>query len=90
MITASDNKMLIRNDCKTFVVMGQEIYLYSEELASGINTVAEINGYYHHLGNEYPTISSAIFAWQEANNRDLTNEELRQVMLDNNLTSSGI
>jgi hypothetical protein len=81
---------IIRNDCVTFKVLGQEINLYSEDMEYGRNTVAEINNHFHHLGNEYPSISAAIFAWQEYNGRDLTNEELHQVMLDNNLISQGI
>jgi hypothetical protein len=85
-----DGYMIVRNDCKTFIVLGQEVYLYSEELESGRSTVAEINGYFHYLDTEYPTISSAIFTWQDVNKRELTNEELRQVMIDNHLMSAAI
>ena len=81
---------IVRHDCKTFTVLGQVIHLYSEELDSGRSTVAEINGYYHYLDHEYPTVSTAIFAWQDVNRRELTNEELRQVMIENNLISQGI
>lgn len=82
--------MIKYKDYVTFKIMGNDINLFSEELQYGKNTVAEIDGHMHYLGNENPTISSAIFAWQEVNNRDLTNEELRQVMIDNNLLSQGI
>ena len=82
--------MSMYKDYVTFVVMGEKINLISDELDSGLNTVAEINNKYHYLGHEFPTISSAIFAWQETNGRDLTNEELRQVMIDNNLISAAI
>lgn len=82
--------MLVRKDCVTFDILGQEINLYSEETAYGRNTVAEIDDYYHHLGDEFPSISAAIFAWQETTNRELTNTELHQVMVDNHLISQGI
>jgi hypothetical protein len=82
--------MIVYKDCNIFTVMGKEILLYSENLESGRNTVAEIDSHYHYLGNECPTVGAAIFAWQEVNSRELTNEELRQVMLDNHLISQGI
>jgi hypothetical protein len=82
--------MIVRKDCITFQVMGQEINLYSEELEYGRSTVAEMGNYYHYLGDEIPGIAAAIYAWQEANNRELSNEELRQIMLDNHLISEGI
>ncbi len=82
--------MLVRKDYVTFTVMGQEINLISDTTAHGLSTVAEIDNHFYHLGNELPVISSAIFAWQEVNDRDLTNEELRQVMVDNHLISEGI
>jgi len=82
--------MIVYHKCVTFKVMGEEIYLYSEELQHGRNTVAEIDDIYHHMGNEPPTVSTAIFAWQEAKGKELTTEELRQVMVDNNLISSGV
>lgn len=82
--------MIMYQDYITFTVMGEEIHLISEELDYGRNTVAEIDERFHHMGNEYPTISAAIFAWQEVNGRDLTNEELKQVMRDNHLISDAI
>lgn len=82
--------MIVYKDYVTFTVLGEEIHLISDELDHGRNTVAEIKNRYHYLGNEYPTISTAIFAWQETNGRDLTSEELRQVMVDNHLLSEAI
>jgi len=79
--------MIVYKDCVTFTVMGEEIHLYSEELEHGrINTVAEFDEQnYHYMGDEPATISTAVYAWQEVHGRDLTGEELRQVMLDNKL-----
>jgi hypothetical protein len=69
-------------DDPTFTVMGQKITLISDDGCYGPNTVADMGDYFYYMGNEYPTISTAIFAWQE-NNRELTSQELRQVMIDN-------
>ena len=74
----------------TFIILGQEINLISDETDYGRNTVAEISDIYHHLGNEYPSIASAILAWQEVNGRELTSEELHQTLVDNQLTSGAI
>jgi hypothetical protein len=82
--------MIVYRDCTTFKVLDGKIHLYSEELQHGRNTVAEVNGRFHYLGIELPNIAAAIFAWQEVNGRDLTAEELRQVMIDNHLLSQGV
>lgn len=82
--------MLVRKDYVTFKVMDKEINLYSEDMKYGLSTVAEIDDHFYYLGDELPVIASAILAWQKVNDRDLTNEELRQVMIDNHLISEGI
>jgi hypothetical protein len=73
-----------------FTILGEEINIISDETCYGRSTIAEIDGHYHYLDNELPTVASAIFAYQEVYNRDLTNEELRQVMVDNKLISEAI
>lgn len=82
--------MLVYKDCNTFKVLGKEINLYSEDMEYGRNTVAEMDDFFHYLGNETPNVAAAIFAWQEVYGRDLTNEELRQVLIDNQLLSEAI
>jgi len=82
--------MIVYKDYITFQVLGQEINLISSETEYGRNTVAEMPNQYHYLGDEVPNIAAAIFAWQEVNGRDLTEEELRQVMVDNGLISAAI
>lgn len=82
--------MLVYKDYLTFTLMGKEINLISDETAYGRNTVVEIDGHYHYMENEPSNVATAIFAWQEVNGRDLTSEELRQVMVDNNLISNAI
>lgn len=82
--------MIVYKSYVTFKVLGQSINLISDETAYGLNTVAEVNLRYHYLADEFPGIAAAIYAWQEVNGRDLTNEELHQVMEENNLISGGI
>lgn len=82
--------MIVYKDYVSFMVMGEEIALISSETAYGRSTVAEINGHYHYLDDELPSIASAIFAWQEIYNRDLTTDELHQIMSDNKLISEAI
>jgi hypothetical protein len=82
--------MIVRNDCVSFKVMGQTINLYSEDFGYSLSTVADMGDHFHYLGNEHPNVTAAIFAWQEVNGRDLTNEELRQVLVENNLLSAAI
>lgn len=82
--------MIVYKDYVTFVVLGQEINLISDELDTGRNTVAEINEKYYYLGNEYPNVSAAIFAWQDAFERELSGDELRQTLIDNKLLSEAI
>lgn len=77
--------MIVYEDYVTFMVMGKKVILITEDMFHSYNTVAEIDDEFHYLGNEPPTIASAIFAWQEMNDRYLTEDELRQVMTDNHL-----
>lgn len=82
--------MIVYNDYVTFKVLDKEVNLITDELYFGRNTVAEVDGKIHYLGNEIANVAAAIFAWQESNGRDLSNEELRQVLFDNNLLSEAI
>lgn len=74
----------------TFAVMGKEINLTVENLGNTWNAVAEIDEAFYYLGNEPATIGTAIFAWQQMNGRELTNEEFRQVLVDNHLLSEAV
>lgn len=82
--------MIVRNDGTLFKVLGQEIWLYSEDLGHERNTVVDMGDHFHYMGSEPPNVATAIFAWQEVNGRDLTSEELRQVMVDNHIISDAI
>jgi hypothetical protein len=82
--------MIVYKDYETFIVMGQEVNLISDETDYGLNTIAEVDGDFHYLGSENPGVSAAIFAWQEINGRLLNERELHQVMVDNHLISAAI
>ncbi len=74
----------------TFKVLGEKIGIISDETSYGRNTVVEIDNRFHYMGSEPSNIATAVFAWQEVNGRELTSEEFRQVMEDNNLISAAI
>jgi hypothetical protein len=82
--------MIVHKDYITFSVLGKEINIFSEDLGHSRNTVAEMDGNFHYLGDEVPNVGSAVFAWQDVNGRDLTEDELRQVLIDNRLISQAI
>ena len=82
--------MIVYKNYVTFTILGEEIILYSDETSYGRNTVAEIDGHYHYLDSEPPNVASAIFAWQEYYNKELTSEELRKVLVENQLLSEAI
>lgn len=82
--------MIIFKDYKTFSVLGSEINIIHDYKANCAISVAEINDKIYYLGSEGSGISAAVFAWQNINGRDLTSEEFRQVLVDNNLISDAI
>jgi len=82
--------MLVYKDYLVFKILGEEINIISDETSYGRSTVVEINKVYHHMGNEFPGVAAAIYAWQEVNGRDLTNEELHQILEDNKVLSQAI
>jgi len=67
----------------SFKIKNKSVYLFSDETAYGLNTVAEIGGLKYFLGNERANISTAIFAFQELIGTTLSVEELKQIMMDN-------
>ena len=79
--------MIVYKDYLVFSILGEEVNLISDETDYGRNTVAEVSDSYHYLGNEYPNIAAAILVWQDIHGRELTSEELRQVLIVNNLMS---
>lgn len=80
--------MIVYKNYVTFQILDNEINLISDETDYGINTVAEVKDKYYYMGSEPCNIATAIFVWQEMNDKILTDAELQQVMLDNNLISA--
>jgi hypothetical protein len=68
---------------KSFVILGTEVNLITDETCYGRSTVAEIQNVYHHLGDQDPDITTALQIWKIVFNRTLTPEETVEVMMDN-------
>ena len=82
--------MIVYKNYKVVKILGEEVNVISDETAYGRSTIVEINKYFHYMGEEFPGVAAAIYAWQEVNGRDLTNEELHQILEDNSLLSQAI
>jgi hypothetical protein len=78
---------LVYRDYKAYDIIGKQVKIISEDMCYGKNTVAEMDGLYYYMGPEHPGLTAAIFCWQELNNRELNNEELKRVLEDNQLSS---
>lgn len=82
--------MIVYKNYISFVVLGQEVNLISDDTDYGRNTIAEILDNYYYLGDEYPNIATAIITWQEINNRELTIDEMQQTLINNQMTLDSI
>ena len=82
--------MIVYKNYTTFLVLGKEINLSSEVVERTRNTVAEVDDKYYYLGNEPSNVATAIFAWQDIIGRVLTEEEFKQVLIENNILSQAI
>ena len=82
--------MIVYKNHVTFNILDEDVHLFSEILDHGLNTVAEVGSRIHYLGKEGPTIAAAIIAWQEVNGRDLSDDELKKILFDNQSTSGAI
>lgn len=79
--------MIVYKNYVSFIILGKEVNLISDETDYGQITFAEIDGTYFYRGHEQPTITAAIFAWQDVMGQEVTMDEMRQVMIDNHLLS---
>lgn len=82
--------MIVYKNYQVVKILGEEVNVISDETAYGRSTVVEIDRVFHHMGEEFPGVAAAIYAWQEVNGRDLTNEELHQILEDNKVLSQAI
>jgi len=82
---------IVYKNYQSYTILGQVIDLFfDEETCYGLNTVLEINNNLHYLGDEPANISAVISCWEELNGKFLSQQELKQVMVDNNLISDAI
>lgn len=82
--------MIVYSNYQVFRILDEEVNIISDDTAYGRNTVVEINKVFHHMGDEFPGVAAAIYAWQEVNGRDLSTEELHRILEDNKLLSKAI
>jgi len=75
--------MFLDKESLKFRILEDVVYMYSEEICYGLNTVAEVNNKYYYLGAEIADIHSAIHAWQELTGKQLSAEQTRFVIINN-------
>lgn len=85
-----DDKVLIFRDYISFNILEQPVHLISNETCYGQQTVAEVNEQHFYLGHADWTLSTAILVFERVYGRELTKEEVSQVLRDNNFTSQGV
>jgi hypothetical protein len=85
MNTTTPLSEVVYRDGQSFKILDSDIVLYSEKMAYGYNTVAELDGKLHYLGGEFSNLTTAIFAWEYIHGRLLTKEEMRQVLVEHNI-----
>jgi hypothetical protein len=80
--------MIIYKDYITFNILGKEVNLISQENVlwthNSFHTAAEIENNILYLGDIFPNIEAAIFAYQDYFKCTLTPEQINQVMIENN------
>lgn len=77
--------MIVYDGSITYNILGSEVKFYVDMTAYGQNVVAEYNNEYYYWGDEIVNIELALIFWQEHNNKMLSQDEVNQIMIDNNL-----
>ena len=68
----------------TSVLILQEVYnIICNETDYGRSTTIEVNDTYYYLGDQDPVLASAIALWQDLHDRELTINEVDQILNDN-------
>jgi len=73
------------NDKASFFIMKQKINLISDETDYGNITFAEIDGTYYCQWQAKINISTAIHAWQQVYNIELSMDQIKQILIDNQI-----
>jgi len=71
------------NDVVYFKVFDNDIGLISSETSYGWQTVAEVGDKYYYMGDCLVTLETAINAWQEYYDIELTQGEIEYIMIEN-------
>jgi len=79
--------MIVYKDYISFTILEDQVNLIHSDTVYGPSTVAEINEQYHYMGNELPTLATAIVAWQEIKDKDLSDEDVQKILVDNKFIS---
>lgn len=77
--------MIVHDDGISYRIFDSDIKFYADDTVYGWNVVAEYNDNYYHLGNESVGIELAVSFWQDQNDKILSQDELKQIMIDNQL-----
>lgn len=74
---------ILYKDYITFNILGEELNIISNETDYGRSTVAELNGQFYYLGDEPNDLETALFAWQDMQNKILSLEEFEEILKNN-------
>jgi hypothetical protein len=79
--------MIVYKDYEEFVILGENVLVYSTKTDYGLSTVIEFGDhFYYYLGNESPCMDAILFAWQDHYNRQLSDLEIISILEENSLT----
>lgn len=78
-----ESKETVDNFMTVYHVVDMSIELISDATAYGWQTVAEVAGEYHYLGDEAVSLETAINLYQHLIGRTLSQQEIQFVMDDN-------
>lgn len=71
------------DDVTYFKVFDNNVGLISTETSHGWQTVADFGDSYYYMGDQLITLETAINAWQEYYNIELTQGEIEYVLIEN-------
>lgn len=81
--------MLVYKDYTTYKILDTVINVTSSDTDYGLCMIGEIDDEYYYLDTEASELIATVLLWQSMNNRDLTNDEMLQVIEDNKIPSEG-
>ncbi len=79
--------MLVYKDYNTYKILDTVINVISSETDYGPYLIGEIDDEYHYLDSGACELTAAVLLWQSTNGRELTNDEMFQIIEDNKISS---